>query len=469
MVLDVGWKMSRYVVPSEVLAVDGGVPSRLVFSTRSCSTVQLPESMWRALDAGAWGTIPPEIIQRLAERQVIVRREVDELDDVITENRDACDGTRELLQVLQPSASCQLGCVYCGQQHTQARMGAGLQDQVISRVRRRLQAAQGVGAGFESILVGWFGGEPLLGMPVIRELSPRLLEVADEYGCSYSARVITNGVRLSPDIALELQGRHHVRHVEITLDGPPEQHDTRRPTKALKPTFSVIFENIKALARDERVTFQIAVRCNVDRANAEGVPTFIDILARQGLQQRISLYFSPVYAWGNDADRRALDAREYADREVEWLARMIDAGFDVDLMPNRKRITCLAVRRDGIVTDATGNEYNCTEVPYVPAYGTPNKYQIAHVSDTAEGQRLFGDWNERIHSDRGLACHSCRMLPVCGGACPKAWAEGAQPCPSAKLNIADRMVLNLAQARMREGRTRLPVTHDNRLPGPSGR
>jgi uncharacterized protein len=40
------------------------------------------------------------------------------------------------------------------------------------------------------------------------------------------------------------------------------------------------------------------------------------------------------------------------------------------------------------------------------------------------------------------------MLPVCGGACPKAWLEGHRPCPSAKWNIESRLLLSYAASRI---------------------
>lgn len=442
------WKLSRYLVPSPVLTICGGEPSRLLYSTRSGARIAISESAWLSLCQDGWDLIPADLLQGLVAAKVIVPAVTDELADVVAENQEACATTRELVQILQPSASCQLGCVYCGQEHAQARMGSELHDRLAGRIRRRLQIAREAGTGYESVLIGWFGGEPLLGMPAIRALSPTLQALATEYGCSYSSRVVTNGLRLSPEIALELQESHHVQHIEVTLDGPPSQHDKRRPTKAGKPTFEAIANNLVALARESRIRFQLAIRCNVDQSNAADVPALIDLLADRGLHERFALYFSPVYAWGNDAGARALDAAEYAEREIEWFALMMRRGFSVGLLPSRRPITCLAVRRDGRVTDAYGGEFNCTEVSYVPAYGQPNVYQIGHVRDDAEGKPLFNDWNERIGHDTTLPCHSCRMLPVCGGACPKAWAEGARPCPSSRLNISDRLLLSLAQSRM---------------------
>jgi uncharacterized protein len=60
-------------------------------------------------------------------------------------------------------------------------------------------------------------------------------------------------------------------------------------------------------------------------------------------------------------------------------------------------------------------------------------------------------FNDRIASGAQAPCRACAMLPVCGGQCPKSWLEGHEPCPSAKLNIARRLVLLVAVGEIEGG------------------
>lgn len=282
-------------------------------------------------------------------------------------------------------------------------------------------------------------------MKAIRRLSPRLLSLAEVSGCDYSARVITNGLRLFPKVARELQDDHQVNYVEVTLDGPAPQHDQRRYTKAGKGSFDAILANLQAVAAEDGLRFELVVRCNVDASNAKSVPELIDLLADRGIHRRAKLYFSPVYSWGNSAHEGSLSPEMYANFEIAWFTQMLDRGYGIDLLPERHPIVCLALRRDGRVTDAFGSEFNCTEVPYVPTYGTPNAYSVGDVGDEHDPSRplFFQSWYEDIAESKRFHCASCRILPVCGGACPKAWHDGNPPCPSTKLNIEDRVLLNL--------------------------
>ncbi len=113
------------------------------------------------------------------------------------------------------------------------------------------------------------------------------------------------------------------------------------------------------------------------------------------------------------------------------------------------------------LVDAFGTLFNCTEVSYVKSYERPgstplpvidldprqqlatsNVYAIGHVTSREyfEGRAALGDFYSRVASAE-YPCHGCRMLPTCGGACPKNWREGLKPCPPEKYNIEQRLIL----------------------------
>jgi uncharacterized protein len=131
--------------------------------------------------------------------------------------------------------------------------------------------------------------------------------------------------------------------------------------------------------------------------------------------------------------------------------QMLQLGFPVGFIPSRKPVVCMAVKPHSELVDAYGTIFNCTEVSYVPAYGTPNEYAIEHLSGIGlPGKRdRLGNFNDQVRQGE-YPCSSCRMLPVCGGACPKAWQEGLEPCPSAKGNIEQRLLLSYAVSRIEE-------------------
>jgi uncharacterized protein len=301
----------------------------------------------------------------------------------------------------------------------------------------------------KKLLVCWFGAEPLAGLPAIRSLSPKLKSLAEKHGCTYEAKIVTNGLTLTDNIATEIVQDHLVKFVEITLDGVAEFHDARRHRKTGLPTFDTIFRNLVDIANRTDLDMEIRVRCNVDRRNVDGVLPLIRLLADAGVQRRVDFYVAPVHSWGNDAHTRSLSHSEFAELEIDWYAEMFRLGFRPKLIPSRKPIVCLAVRPLGELVDATGALFNCTEVSYVPAYGNPNKYSIGDVThgEIPERRSVLGDFNARVRRHE-YPCATCRMLPVCGGSCPKQWQEGLVPCPSPKFNIEERLLLQYALSRV---------------------
>ena len=97
--------------------------------------------------------------------------------------------------------------------------------------------------GVKYLSVAWFGGEPLVGMPVIESLSQRIIALCKEKNVQYSASIITNGYLLTKEVAEKLK-EYHVRSAQITVDGPKEIHDTRRPMANGQGTYDVIMEHL---------------------------------------------------------------------------------------------------------------------------------------------------------------------------------------------------------------------------------
>ncbi|MFE6848829.1 radical SAM protein [Streptomyces sp. NPDC057686] len=438
-------RLSKYHVASPSVAdAHDWKRRRVVYATRSAELRVLDEDTWKTLATDP-AELPESISADLRSIRLLVDEDEDELRSIIDENLGAIDELSALSLVVTPTAQCQLGCGYCGQEHSARWLCPAHQQAFVRHVVKKLSKGR-----YEHVEVCWFGAEPLVGMKVIRELSPRLRAVSAEHACTFSARVITNGLALSKRVARELVLEHGVTGIDITLDGPPEYHDVRRGTKSGTPTFRRIFANLKELAAAD-LPVLVKLRINVDAHNWEGVPRLIRMLADAGLQRKVRCYFAPIHSWGNEAHKTALSAETYSSLEVEWYAELLLAGFDVGLVPDRKRIVCLAVQPDGVLVDAAGNLFHCTEAPYVPAYGEPNRMAIGTVEggeDPGLRQEL-GNFNDDVLQER-FDCASCPMLPVCGGACPKLWQEGVTPCPSALHNMPERLLLTLAAHRMAE-------------------
>jgi uncharacterized protein len=437
------FKRSFYTVATGPLGTPAaGTDGRaILFSTRTAKSHVLKAQYLEHLDAGRFDELPEEVFDALVQAEAIVPAHENELQVVLNRARSAVEDSRTLNYVIMPSSQCQLGCDYCGQAHSKSYMKVDIYDQIEARARKMIDLTQ-----HNELHVGWFGAEPLTGLAHIRKVSQRLMALAAELGIAYSAHMVTNGLSLKQAVFEELYQEYKISRFEVTLDGDAESHDNRRHTKAGEKTFDLILKNLVDVAHSPVYAgkgYLLTIRCNVDSRNIDRVVPLIKLLASKGLSDKVRFYTAPVYSWGNDAHLLSLEKAAYGEREIDFMLAQLQYGFKVVPLPSLSPIVCIAVSKDAEVIDSQGQIYNCTEIPLVPLYESAD-YLLGNVRKQPEvslQERAFHDWPGEIESNKALWCSTCRMLPVCGGGCPKAWREGNPPCPPAKSNIEDRLAL----------------------------
>ena len=433
-------KLSYYTIFSEPVNEKGDF---ILYCTRSGKAITLPARIRPLLEGNSFDGIPQKMKDELINVKGLVDESEEELLNIVNENKTAISHSSELYEVIQPSAMCQLGCDYCGQEHKKNYLPNDLFEKITARIRKK--AASG---NYSNIGIGWFGGEPLMALPQIRVLSKELMALSKEIGIPYSAKVVTNGLSLKKNIFYELVNELNVTHIEVTLDGIAPYHDKRRLTKEGHSTFDIIVGNLNDIFNSEaydKCGCKISIRCNVDGRNAEGVSPLIKLMAEYEWQTKIDyFYVMGVYSWGgNDAHIKSLKKEEFAAMEINWMIEMLEHGFVPSLLPQRQKQVCMAVSKVSEMYDPYGNVFNCTEVSLTSFYNdTP--YALGNLKFGEESiatGRPLSDWNDTLLEDK-FPCHSCRMLPVCGGGCPKSWHEDMRACPTAKFNIKDRLLLS---------------------------
>jgi uncharacterized protein len=435
-------KLSHYIVVTEPIDTKG---RRILLSTRTSRNIIITQGCLDYLQSGRIEEVPEKTLEKLKEIKAIVPSEEDELLTIVNENKRSIEEeSSTLYEVMQPSANCQLGCYYCGQQHTKDQMDVSLINKIEERIRSK--AASGK---FTHLYIGWFGAEPLMGLRQIRELTTVFKQIAHDFSLGYGAKVVTNGLSLKEAIFDELVGELAVNSIEVTLDGTETYHDQHRHTKESGKSFALIFQNLKNILTKpdfEKLGCQITVRCNVDQNNFEGVTPLMELLKENNLHQKIANFYPiGIYSWGNDAHKKSLTKEEFAQRELVWLAQKIKNNFRVSsLIPNRVKKVCFTVSKHSEMYDSYGNVFDCSEVSYVPVYKGSEFVlgNINNASPTTKFKRsVLNDWNDTILTDK-FPCHTCEMLPVCGGCCPKSWHEDMRACPTNKFNIKDKLMMS---------------------------
>lgn len=437
-----------------------------VYRTRDASVVLVSARVADVLRSGdiASAQLTPLQVADLSSAGLLCNDRDRERDAVYADMAAQAQRTDRRTFVLLPTSYCNMGCVYCGQEHVKGGLSQDHRAEITNRVLGGIAAPS-----TNYVKVGWFGGEPLMAFAVLRSMSQTFIAAAQEHDVQYESDIVTNGALLDHRKLSALVRECAVRTFHITLDGFGAVHDGHRPLNSGGRSFDKIISTLlRGLADPDLADVRFVLRTNVDVRNSDDVSYYLEQMAALGFAEQPSVVFSlvPVYPWTNDISALEVSRTEFAAREVDWIRQMAALGLNHQLVPGEtKRVVCEAVTRSMEIIGSDGSVFSCTEHPLVPLH---QKESVLIPVEALGARRLrpkgrYDDWIESV-SEHRVPCGTCWLLPVCGGHCPKAWDDGNAPCPSMKFNMDDR----LAMVAQRRGLHQVSASHGGLSTGHDG-
>jgi uncharacterized protein len=415
------------------------VSRRVATFVRSLEATKPPRPLF-----GTWSPEPPlegvlvppsdEAIATLKRRGYLTTLTVDAEEQLLI--RIAEDLHRKTARlpsyIFMPTYDCNLRCFYCFQDHMRTNpkfrpllrtMDPATIDRIFAALPA-IEARHGLTKNDEiTRSIGFFGGEPLL--EASRPAVERIIRSARTLGPA-SFWAVTNGTEL--DAYRDLLDPSTIRMIQITLDGPPREHDRRRIYADGSGSFERIAENITwALAAGVIVQ----VRLNVDRLNIDQLPELADAILARGWQEHrgFTAYTAPIQpanektdakttfsSWELDKSlnemRQRYSQMSVIDRPDDRLKQQARRIFDGHVEPQLKSTVCGA--HNGMyIFDAFGDIYACWE-----RTGDP-QVRIGRVLEDGNvdlGGRLAELWRSRNVTTNPI-CLKCRYNLYCGGGC----------------------------------------------------
>lgn len=349
-------------------------------------------------------------------------RLVKEQSDLATGN----DSVKHL--IVCPTYSCNLRCIYCFEQCSRPRrshssMDATAVTQVMAAFDRiRSQAPK------HRYSIGLFGGEPLMFANRL-VVSHILAHARDE---SLPVMIVTNGVNVSSYLPLLMEYRPVIGAVQLTMDGPEEVHDRRRPTASGRGTFIAVAAAADVLLE---AGIRVLLRVNIDRGNVSYLPQVTEIADLHGWtgSRLFSASLSPV------RDHLAQGDIPNVTPEAELLSSLIDIydehpateklfgfkGFQVlspiaslgqprdpdEPVPGPRIFNCEANLGGFYVAGPDGYLYACPE-----AIGQPELAIGRYAPELEVWDSEVGKWTGRNLKTLD-DCSGCEIGPLCGGGC----------------------------------------------------
>jgi uncharacterized protein len=146
-------------------------------------------------------------------------------------------GTMEL----HVSHACNLGCVYCFAEQGDYGVGRSMMSEEVA-LRAIDFFLEQLGPREHGSIV-FFGGEPLMNLPVIKASVEHTDRRAAELGKRISYNMTTNGTLLSDEV-IEYLNEHSISAM-ISIDGAPEIQDAQRPFKNGRGSYSDILPKVR--------------------------------------------------------------------------------------------------------------------------------------------------------------------------------------------------------------------------------
>jgi len=374
-----------------------------------------------------------EALVTLTEHGFIVdSRETDRkaLDKFFTDTRE---DTEQLRVTILTTLQCNFACDYCFQgdhgdynKHAD-KMSMETSAQVAAWIDDRMRELNP-----KKLSITFFGGEPLINLPVLYDLAERAHRSTQQRGIQLVIGIITNGLLLSEDVVDRLLP-YGLNYVKITLDGDRETHNRMRPLRGGQGTFDRIVDNVRHVAHKVR----IAVGGNFDADSVESYPALLDFLKEQEFSDKlVKVAFKPIIREKQqpkglipltvvNTDGKPLsgtcmtaagsggssicDTCSFVDEQMSHLREETKKrGFPtvdgVHMGP------CEIHKKHAYTIGPNGSLYACPGFTGEPTLST------GHIDDRKESWRMTAA--ERFeHLAAWHNCGDCAFIPVCAGGC----------------------------------------------------
>lgn len=355
-----------------------------------------------------------EIIANLKELSRLASSNILFSEDQFKVSGSACDIPLKFI-CLNISHACNLRCTYCFAN----RPGYNYDNQLMNEetAEKSVDFLLSNSKRKKELEISFFGGEPLMNIPVLFHTVEYAKKQAQIHGKSIAFHLTTNGTLLTPEIISFL--KYNNFSIIISLDGPKIIHDSMRCFSDGRGSYDIVLKNLKLLLLEKNGFRNISIRSTFTKRNLD-IENMMMYLASLGCSD---ISIEPAYTGVEeiDIDKNSLGellyhydllAFQYL-KEMEkgsyftffHLRRMMDKCHKKNLRvaPCGASIAYLSIGVDGKI-------YPCHRLVGKPEYIMGDVY--TGITNGRIKEMFLG---ARVQNKS--KCMNCWARYVCGGAC----------------------------------------------------
>jgi len=345
----------------------------------------------------------PGLEEKLKESKVLTESDLDEYYAIkLTKHLKRYDRLGMSLTIA-PTMYCNFNCSYC---YEASRPPIYMTDEVEDKLIQFVKEYKDC----KTLFTTWYGGEALLAFDRIESITRRFLEM----DLRYQASLLTNGYCMDKE-KIDRFDALRIRRVHLTIDGPEDVHNKRRPHIENKDSFSVIMKNLDSLMeKQEELNIYVVIRVNIDKTNEEDYGELYRFLRKRYSGKNFNIYPGFVkehYGSCNSAPDELLDRQMQADFTLRQFKKYGIPGLN--FFPDLSKQECMARHVNSYLVDPNGYLYKC--------------WTDIGMEEMAVGSIMKkGSLNNKILT-RYLTgadpfdepeCQNCFYVPICSGRCP---------------------------------------------------
>lgn len=347
----------------------------------------------------------------------------DEDEKLFNKVREDTLNDKQFKLLIYPTGQCNFRCKYCYQSFDVHKMSDEVQTRFFKFFEENIE-------NYESVNVGWFGGEPLEGLDVIQTLSDKMINICRKKKIPYIAGITTNGYNLDYD-TFQILKKCKVYNYQITLDGLKEQHDNQRILMDNSGgSFDKIISNIKDIrSYCKSSTFKFTIRTNLTIDIIEHIDDYLEFLKELiDEDPRFGVFWRLAGDWGNIQDESVI--QQFCTLENYWSTLTASSQKGLSNQTLRYLIrpggyVCYAAKPNFFSILPNGKIIKC--ICHV-------EEDINKVGVLEDGKAFIPDkekseiWSKPVNKK---SCANCAVSPICLGlSCPYYHhIENKQGCP----------------------------------------
>ncbi len=337
------------------------------------------------------------LMEELIEKHFLVPLDFDEkkVVDQIRKVMIMMNKEKDILgYTILPTTHCNARCFYCYEidfEHVQMT-----KETAHRAVEYIIEHSHG-----KKVSIGWFGGEPLVGVQRISQIAREL----NENKISFRSHMISNGALFTEDLIQEAKENWHLNNVQITIDGTEKIYNVVKAYIGLKGSpYQIVLNNIRNLSK---AGISVSIRINLGFHNIDDTKQLIEELSETFKDDKnVTMYCHELFEGeGKDPKKHTQEERNYLLKMVnEFNAYALKKGKYIHKrnLPSLTTSYCMADKDSSVIIQPDGRLTKCEHSSMKESFGS--------IFTEEKDQTEIQSW--KVHETKD-ECKDCPLYPSC--------------------------------------------------------